>query len=53
MGESAALPGRAPPVRAEILHESERTRVTRRVLVGAHGHPQGVAGTGRPASAAA
>jgi len=23
------LPGRDPPVRAEVVHESERTRVTR------------------------
>ena len=34
MGESAALPDRAPPVRAEMLHESERTRVTRLFLSG-------------------
>jgi hypothetical protein len=34
MGESAALPDRAPPVQAEILHESERTRVTRLFLSG-------------------
>jgi len=34
MGESAALPDRAPPVRAEILRESERTRVTRLFLSG-------------------
>ena len=34
MGEGAALPGRGPPVRAEIVHESERTRVTRHFLSG-------------------
>ena len=34
MGESAASPDRAPPVQAEILHESERTRVTRLFLSG-------------------
>jgi hypothetical protein len=27
-------PGRDPPVRAEIIHESERTRVTRLVFAG-------------------
>ena len=34
MGETGALPDRAPPVRAEMLHESERTRVTRVFLSG-------------------
>ena len=34
MGESAALPDRAAPARAEMLHESERTRVTRVFLSG-------------------
>ena len=29
MGEGAVLPERAPPVRAKVVHESERTRVTR------------------------
>ena len=29
MGEGAVLPERAPPVRAEVVLESERTRVTR------------------------
>ncbi|HEY7278620.1 MAG TPA: AAA family ATPase, partial [Trebonia sp.] len=29
MGESGVLPGRDPPVRAQIVHESERTRITR------------------------
>ncbi len=29
MGEGAVLPERAPPVRVEVVHESERTRVTR------------------------
>ena len=32
MGEVADLFDRGPPVRAEILHESERTRVTRLFL---------------------
>ena len=27
MGGSAALPERAPPVRVELVHEGERTRV--------------------------
>jgi hypothetical protein len=42
-----------PPVRAEIVHQSERTRVTRLFLPEAHGHPQGAAetGRGRPATA--
>ena len=34
MGAGGVLPGRDPPVRAEILHESERTRVTRLFLAG-------------------
>ena len=34
MGEGAALPDGAPPVRAEIVHESERTRVTRLFISG-------------------
>ena len=34
MGEGAVSPDRAPPVRAEIVHESERTRVTRLFLSG-------------------
>ena len=34
MGESGPLPDRAPPVRAEMLHESERMRVTRLFLSG-------------------
>ena len=29
MGEGAVLPDRGPPVRAKVVHESERTRVTR------------------------
>ena len=36
MGEGSLLPDRGPPVRAEIVHESERTRVTRLFLSGAH-----------------
>ncbi len=32
MEGTAALPGPAEPVRTEIVHESERTRVTRLVL---------------------
>ncbi len=32
MGEGAVLPERAPPVRAEVVLESERTRVTRLFL---------------------
>ena len=29
MGEGAVLPEPAPPVQAEVVHESERTRMTR------------------------
>ena len=29
MEEGEVLPGRDPPVRAQIVHESERTRITR------------------------
>jgi AAA ATPase domain/Protein kinase domain len=32
MGAGGVLPGRDPPARAEIVHESERTRVTRLFL---------------------
>jgi hypothetical protein len=34
MGAGEAPAGRDPPVRAEVLHESERTRVTRLFLPG-------------------
>ena len=34
MGPGGVWPGRDPPVRAEIVHESERTRVTRLFLPG-------------------
>ena len=34
MGDGAVLPDRDLPVRAEIVHESERTRVTRVLLSG-------------------
>ena len=34
MGEGAVLPDRDLPVRAEMVHESERTRVTRVFLSG-------------------
>ena len=34
MGEGAVTPDRGPPVRAEIVHSSERTRVTRLFLPG-------------------
>ena len=34
MGAGAVSPDRDPPVRAEIVHESERTRVTRLFLSG-------------------
>ena len=34
MGDGAVLPGRDLPVRAEIVHESQRTRVTRLLLSG-------------------
>src|SRR5437879_10357718 len=34
MGVSGMLPGRDPPIRGEILHESERTRVTRLSFAG-------------------
>ena len=34
MGEGSLLPDRSPPVRAETVHESERTRVTRHFLSG-------------------
>jgi hypothetical protein len=34
MGASGVAPERDPPVRAEILHESERTRVARLFLPG-------------------
>jgi predicted ATPase/signal transduction histidine kinase len=34
MGAGEALQGRGPPVRAEIVHESERTRVTRLFFAG-------------------
>ena len=34
MGESTAFPDRAPPARAAMLHEGERTRVTRVFLSG-------------------
>ena len=35
MGTGEVPPGRDPPVRAEVVHESERTRVTRLFLPGA------------------
>ena len=34
VGEGSLLPDRGPPVRAQIVHESERTRVTRHFLSG-------------------
>ena len=34
VGEGSFSPDRGPPVRAEIVHESERTRVTRLFLSG-------------------
>jgi len=34
MGEKHVLPGPDPPVRTEIVHQSERTRVTRLVVAG-------------------
>ena len=34
MGEGSLLPDQGPPVRVEIVHESERTRVTRLFLPG-------------------
>ena len=34
MGAGGVLPGPDPPVRAEILHESDRTRITRLFLAG-------------------
>ena len=34
MGEGSLLPDRGSPVRAEIVHSSERTRVTRLLLPG-------------------
>jgi signal transduction histidine kinase len=34
MGEGAASPDRSPPVRVEMLHESDRTRVTRVIFSG-------------------
>jgi serine/threonine protein kinase len=34
MGEGVVLPGRVPPVRADVVHESERTRITRLFLDG-------------------
>ena len=34
MGAGGMPPGQDPPVRAEIVHESERTRVTRLFLPG-------------------
>jgi hypothetical protein len=34
MGASGMLPGRGPPIRGGILHDSERTRVTRLSFAG-------------------
>src|SRR5271157_3533862 len=34
MGAGEVLPGQDPPVRAEVVHESARTRVTRLLLPG-------------------
>ena len=34
MGSGGMLPGRDPPARAEVVHESERTRVTRLFFAG-------------------
>ena len=34
MGAGGVLPGRDPPARAEVVHDSERTRVTRLFLPG-------------------
>src|ERR1700754_4883401 len=34
MGSGGTLPARDPPARAEIVHESERTRITRLFLPG-------------------
>ena len=53
MGAGEVLPGQDPPDRAEVVHESARTRVTRLFLRWAHGHPQGAAGAGRGPPAAA
>ena len=46
VGKGAVSPGQGPLVRVEVVHESERTRVTRLFLSVAHGHPQGAAGAG-------
>ena len=34
MGPGGVLPGRDPPIRAEVVHESARTRVIRLFLPG-------------------
>ena len=34
MGPGGVLPGRDPPIRAEVVHESARTRVSRLFLPG-------------------
>ena len=53
MGADRMPSDQDPPVRAEVVHESARTRVTRLFLPGRHGDPQGAAGAGRGAAAAA
>ena len=53
MEAGGVRPGPDPFLRAEIVHSSERTRITRLFLAWAHGHPQGAAGTGRGTPAAA
>jgi len=50
MGAGGLLPGPDPPVRAEIVHQSERTRVTRLFLPGGtvvRKEPLGPSGEGR------
>ena len=53
MSSGRVLPGPDPPVQAEIVHESERTRITRLVPARADGYPQGAAGAGRGTPGAA
>jgi hypothetical protein len=47
MGSGQVLPGADPPVKAETVHQSGRTRVTRLFLPGGDGHSQGAAGAVR------
>jgi hypothetical protein len=53
MGAGGVLPDRDPPIRAEILHESERTCVTRLFLPGRTVIRKEPLGGGRAAAAAA